>query len=91
MDAFPGTLESYFYSSIKDVHGTLEEPYGALLAHSGAPKVPTGALEAHPDNSEADSGVCVGTSTAIMCLHHNKASLHASRVSLHSSRVILYI
>ncbi len=49
MDAYPGTIESY--SSVKVVHGALEEP-------SGSSEVPSGALEAHTNNSEADFGVC---------------------------------
>jgi hypothetical protein len=40
MDVYPGSLESY--SSVKDVHGTLEEPSGALLAHPGASEDPAG-------------------------------------------------
>ncbi len=57
VDAYTGTLESY--SSVKDVHGALEEPSRALLCNPGASGVPAGALEVHPGNKEADSGVCM--------------------------------
>jgi hypothetical protein len=80
---YPCTLKSY--SSVKDVHGALEKPSGALLAHPGASEVPAGALEAYSNNSEADSGVC----GYIYC-YYEPPSLNASRVNLHISRVILY-
>ncbi len=63
MDAYHCNLESY--SSVNNVHGALEEPSGALaahpgalVAHPGASEVLAGALEAHPNNNKADSGVC---------------------------------
>jgi hypothetical protein len=62
VEASPGILESY--SSVTDFNGALEKPPKTLLAHPGALKVPARALQAHADNSEADSTVeSVGTFT----------------------------
>jgi hypothetical protein len=64
MEAHYGAVEATWmlslippsYSSVKDVHGALEEPSGCLVAHPGASEVPARALEAHTINSKADFG-----------------------------------
>ncbi len=67
MNADPGMIESY--SSVKMVHGTLEEPPGTFLAHPGGSEVAAGTLEAHPTTVKLTLE-SVGTSTAIIVRYH---------------------